>query len=198
MRQRRGLQLKENRPPGGSSYDWTSITKQISLSHPPTCTATSTTFHFSNLHLENNCASVEDPRITPLQVIKHSYATIINNHAFNFENSSSGGRVACGVLSILAQRSLVQFSSLRSGGNCPTPCLAAGNGLEIAFKDFERIFSLHRLLTNLCIAHCVDVGPLQSLRLGLVCIGFGRIPKISAGFSPVVVVVVSFSIYDPH
>lgn len=130
----------------------------------------------------------------------HSYATIINNHAFNFENSSSGGRVACGVLSILAQRSLVQFSSLRSGGNCPTPCLAAGNGLEIAFKDFERIFSLHRLLTNLYIAHCVDVGPLQSLRLGLVCIGLGPILKISAGLfaAAAVIVVVSFSIYDLH
>jgi hypothetical protein len=83
---------------------------------------------------------------------------------FNFENPSSGGWVACGVLlSILAQRSLVQFSSLRAVGNCPTPCLAAGNWLEIAFKDFETIFSLHRLLTIVYIVHCVHVGPLQSL-----------------------------------
>lgn len=124
---------------------------------------------------KKKCASVEDPRITPLQLFNssninnnHTPPSSTTNHASNFENPSSGGRLACGVLSILAQRSLVQFSSLRAVGNCPTPWLAAGNSLEIAFKDFETIFSLHRLLTIVYIVHCVNVGPRQSLRLGLV------------------------------
>ena len=141
---------------------------------------------------------MEDPRITPLQLFNssninnnHTPPSSTTNHASNFENPSSGGRLACGVLSILAQKSLVQFSSLRAVGNCPIPWLAAGNSLEIAFKDFETIFSLHRLLTIVYIVHCVNVGPLQSLRLGLVWIGLGPIPKISAGF----VVVVRFTIY---
>lgn len=126
--------------------------------------------------------------------------TIINNHVSNFENSSSGGRVACGVLSILPHRSWVQFSSLRAVGNLSNSLFSswkwAGNHLhgvwEICFYSTgcSQISTLRSVLTlDLCKV-CAWV---------LVCIGLGPIPKMSAGhFFPFVVVVFILSIYDLH